>query len=262
MALGALECRVVAERAGFVRLDVVWSDPLATPVPALPVNIGVDLAAVPVGVRENGKAWTLRLLANHLLVAGVTGAGKSSVLWSIIRAIAPAVHAGTVQLWGVDPKGGMEFRPARPLFTRFADGTLEEIAKMLEDLVVVLDARADRYADAGVRTHVPTTDEPLIVLVVDELAFLTAYCPDRKMRDRINLALATLLSKGRGPGVCVIGALQDPRKEVIGYRNLSRPRSPYGWTRSPRWTWSLATVPVTPVPAVTASQRRHRASRM
>jgi S-DNA-T family DNA segregation ATPase FtsK/SpoIIIE len=36
----------------------------------------------------------------------------------------------------------------------------------------------------------------------------------------VNRALATLLTQGRAVGVCVVAALQDPRKEVIGYRNL------------------------------------------
>jgi DNA segregation ATPase FtsK/SpoIIIE-like protein len=33
-------------------------------------------------------------------------------------------------------------------------------------------------------------------------------------------ALGLLLTQGRAVGVCVVAALQDPRKEVLGYRNL------------------------------------------
>jgi len=33
-------------------------------------------------------------------------------------------------------------------------------------------------------------------------------------------AIATLTSQGRSVGVCVVGALQDPRKDVISLRNL------------------------------------------
>jgi S-DNA-T family DNA segregation ATPase FtsK/SpoIIIE len=58
------------------------------------------------------------------------------------------------------------------------------------------------------------------VILVDELAFLTAYQPDRDLRKRAEAALATLTSQGRSVGVCVIGALQDPRKDVISLRNL------------------------------------------
>jgi S-DNA-T family DNA segregation ATPase FtsK/SpoIIIE len=63
-------------------------------------------------------------------------------------------------------------------------------------------------------------EDPLVVVLVDEMAFLTAYVGDNKLRDRVNKALAVLLTQGRAVGVCVVAALQDPRKEVIGYRNL------------------------------------------
>jgi DNA segregation ATPase FtsK/SpoIIIE, S-DNA-T family len=51
-------------------------------------------------------------------------------------------------------------------------------------------------------------------------AFLTAYQPDRKMRERIMNALAILTTQGRAVGYCVVAALQDPRKDVLTIRNL------------------------------------------
>jgi DNA segregation ATPase FtsK/SpoIIIE, S-DNA-T family len=61
---------------------------------------------------------------------------------------------------------------------------------------------------------------PFLVVLIDELAFLTAYQPDRDLRKRADAAIATLTSQGRSVGVCVVGALQDPRKDVISLRNL------------------------------------------
>ena len=58
------------------------------------------------------------------------------------------------------------------------------------------------------------------MVFVDEVAFLTAYQPDRKLRDRIMAALATLTTQGRAVGYCVVAALQDPRKDVLTIRNL------------------------------------------
>ena len=58
------------------------------------------------------------------------------------------------------------------------------------------------------------------MVLVDELAFLTAYQPERDLRKRAEAAIATLTSQGRSVGVCVVGALQDPRKDVISLRNL------------------------------------------
>jgi S-DNA-T family DNA segregation ATPase FtsK/SpoIIIE len=56
--------------------------------------------------------------------------------------------------------------------------------------------------------------------MVDEVAFLTAYQADRKLRERIVAALATLTTQGRAVGFAVVAALQDPRKEVLNIRNL------------------------------------------
>lgn len=57
-------------------------------------------------------------------------------------------------------------------------------------------------------------------MLIDEIASLTSYIGDRQLKERARIALGALLSKGRGPGFCVIGCVQDPRKEVIELRNL------------------------------------------
>ncbi len=90
----------------------------------------------------------------------------------------------------------------------------------LEDVVKVMQRRSQGLADGLIRKHVPTVEEPLILVVIDEIANLTAYLTDRKVKDRINQALGLLLTQGRAVGVCVVAALQDPRREVLALRNL------------------------------------------
>ena len=82
-----------------------------------------------------------------------------------------------------------------------------------------MQARAERFAGKQ-RDHTPTPEHPFVVVLVDEVAFLTAYQADRKLRERTLAALATLTTQGRAVGYCVIAALQDPRKEVLNIRNL------------------------------------------
>jgi DNA segregation ATPase FtsK/SpoIIIE, S-DNA-T family len=217
---GARACQVreVPRRPGYLQLVVGRRDPLAAVVPALDVPETVDVGAVPIGRREDGTPWTVRLRGSHTLVAGATGAGKGSVLWSLVRALGPAVRDGLAELWVLDPKGGMELAPGAPLFTRFAYDNPGAMAAVLEDAVVVMQARAGRLRGVT-RLHEPTADEPLIVVVVDELASLTAYA-ERDDRRRITAALSLLLSQGRAVGVVVVAALQDPRKEVLPFRDL------------------------------------------
>jgi S-DNA-T family DNA segregation ATPase FtsK/SpoIIIE len=219
-SFGAEVCRVREHRPGRLWLDFRTRDPLTEVIPALPVPEAVDLRSVQVGLREDGEPWCLRVLGTHLLLAGVTESGKSSVLWSLLRGLAPAIYEGTVVVWALDPKGGMELGPGEALFTRFCAEDFEAMADMLDEAVAVMQQRTRRCRAAGVRLHVPTVKEPLLLVVIDEIATLTAYQADRKLRARIDRSVGLLLSQGRGPGVSVLGALQDPRMEVLAFRNL------------------------------------------
>ena len=220
-AFGALWVRARALQPGWVALDVHHTDTLATPisVPIPAEGPRVDFERVAVGVTETGETWHLRVLGRHILVAGATGAGKGSVIWSTLAALGPAVADGTAQIWAVDPKGGMELGEGQDLFTRFAYDTGATTMALLRDAADILTARAARLRGVT-RLHTPTVDEPLIVVVIDEIATLTAYVGDRKTRAEIDQLLGLLLSQGRAVGVSVIAAVQDPSKDVLGARQL------------------------------------------
>jgi S-DNA-T family DNA segregation ATPase FtsK/SpoIIIE len=221
-AFGARTCRVRDdERPGFVWLDFTFSDALAAVVRPAPVDgphAAGDLDGVVVGRREDGCPWTLPVRGTHVLVAGATGSGKGSVLWSAIRGLGPWVRAGLVEIWAADPKGGMELAPGAAMFTRFA-ANLCEIADLLDDAVSLMQDRAERLRGVT-RLHTPTSGEPLVVVVVDELAALTAYVSDRDLKRRLSASLPLLLSQGRAPGVVVLAAVQDPRKDILPFRDL------------------------------------------
>jgi DNA segregation ATPase FtsK/SpoIIIE, S-DNA-T family len=201
-AFGAQLCRVRELGPGLITLEFVRADTLAEPFGALPFPAEVNLSGLPVGRAENGGPWLLRLLGTHVLIAGATGSGKGSVIWSAVRALAPAIVGGWCEVWALDPKR-MELSFGRDLFARYADQAAEMV-KLLESAVVVMHDRAAQFGGIT-RTFTP---------------FITAYQPDRDLRKRAEAAIATLTSQGRSVGVCVVGALQDPRKDVISLRNL------------------------------------------
>jgi S-DNA-T family DNA segregation ATPase FtsK/SpoIIIE len=217
---GVYLCRVRTGKPGSLVLELVRKDALAEPMAALPISDESDLRALPVGRREDGAPFMIRLRGTHLLIAGATGAGKGSYLWGLIRAMLPAMAAGLVCPWACDPKL-MELAFGRALFDRYGRYAADpaDIAELLEDAVSSMQARARRFAGRQ-RDHTPTRDDPFVVILVDEIAFLTAYQADRKLRERIVAALATLTTQGRAVGYCVVAALQDPRKEVLNIRNL------------------------------------------
>jgi S-DNA-T family DNA segregation ATPase FtsK/SpoIIIE len=216
----ALRCRVVVDRPGRIWLEFTHRDPLAETVPALQPDSLPDLTALPIGRREDGETWRLRLLGAHLLIAGATGSGKGSILGSLLRGLGPAIRDGSVRVWAIDPKGGMELSPSAPLFDRFAYGDPAAMVALLEDAVAFMRDRAERLRQRGARVHVPSVADPLLVVVIDEMAALTAYVGDRELKKRADSALQLLLSQGRAPGVLVVAALQDPGKDVLPYRDL------------------------------------------
>ena len=216
----AYMCRVRGGVPGMVVLELVRRDALAEPMPALPVPEETDLRALPVGRCEDGTAFLIRLHGTHLLIAGATGAGKGSYLWCLVRATLPAMAAGLVRMWACDPKL-MELAFGRALFDRYGRYASDpsDIAGLLEAAVADMQARARRFAGRQ-RDHTASAEFPFTVIMVDEIAFLTAYQADRKLRERTLAALATLTAQGRAVGYCVVAALQDPRKEVLNIRNL------------------------------------------
>ena len=213
-------CRIRSAAPGAVMPELVRRDALADPMPALPIPAVTDLRALPAGRREDGTPFAIRLRGTHLLIAGATGAGKGSCLWGLARAMLPAMAGGLVRICACDPKL-MELAFGRALSDQYGRYAADpaDIAGLLENAVGEMQARARRLAGKQ-RDHTPSPEHPFVAVLVDEIAFLTACQNDRKLKDRILAALATLTTQGRAAGYCVIAALQDPRKEVLSIRNL------------------------------------------
>ncbi|MGH3629205.1 MAG: FtsK/SpoIIIE domain-containing protein [Sciscionella sp.] len=222
-SFGARSCRVRVDRPRRIWLDLIHTDPLAPPItlPALadPATV-VDLTRVIVGRTETGRPWLLRLLDRHILVAGVSDAGKSSVIWAMLRALAPGIRAGRVQVFGIDPKGGMELGRAPRLFHTLVCTNGPDAVALLEHIATMTRQRAETLRAQNTRKWSAESGQPFVLLVVDELADVIAYQPDNTLRKRANAALQSIVSQGRAPGVCVLGQLQDPRKQVIEFRHL------------------------------------------
>lgn len=204
----------------FTKQDVLTEALAPIPIPASVED--VDYHAVTVGRTEAGEPWTLKVHGSHLLVAGLTGSGKGSILWSVLKGLAPAIKSGHVVVWAIDPKGGMELFRGRPLYTRYCDSTPAEMTAMLGDLVGEMDRRTQKYKPMT-RQHEPTVEEPLIVCVIDECAKL--FVPLSKKKADTDVAaeakarVTLLVNQGRSCGIHVLALLQNPRKEVVDMRD-------------------------------------------
>ena len=199
-------------------VEFVMRELLAKPRTAvLPEVPRVIFDAVSVGTTQAGKEWLVKVRGWHTLVVGASGSGKGSILWNVCCGLAPAVRAEHVRLWGIDLKKGLELAIGDPLFHARAYSP-DDALEVLRNLLAVIDERGAVMVGNS-RLHVPTAGDPLHVLVIDELAALTAYAegPAKKEAERL---LSLILTQGRALGVVVVAFVQDPRKEVVNMRGL------------------------------------------
>jgi len=170
-------------------------------------------ATIRFGVRADGKAATL--VSNiSTLVGGVSGAGKSSTMWSIIAGYQESVP---VRFRILDPSG-VEFANAKKyvgkgLIRDYTSDTSDEAMEAFWGrLEREFDARMASVERSGARWHKPTDAEPLDVLVIDELLPLVQTLK----KEGTNHIAGRILYLGRKAGFVIVAASQIGQKEVVG----------------------------------------------
>lgn len=194
--------------AGSLTVQVRHStDPFSVPVPH-PCPTGKPRNwRVPIGVNDRGKPILLDIAEAHTLVAGMSGAGKSTAVQAALVSARPLMESGDLRLDIIDMKGGMELG----MWARYADrlemgddGSAGTLA-MLRDLQREVKARQRWMRERGLREWERAVG-PRRLLVIDEAAEL-----DPASRE----LLRSLMNLGRATGLRVIVALQHPVKENI-----------------------------------------------
>lgn len=173
-------------------------------------------AVVRFAVREDGHAATL--ISNlSTLVGGVSGSGKSSTMWSIIAGYAEAVP---LRVRIVDPSG-VEFANAKKhlgnglIHDYVSDPKLpgaRQLEDFWEDLETDFNRRMARVEKSGARWHKPTEQEPLDLLVIDEILPLVSQL----RKDPTDHIAGRILYLGRKAGFVLVAASQIGQKETIG----------------------------------------------
>jgi len=161
-------------------------------------------------------------------VVGASGAGKGSLLWNPLRAMGPMIRDGLVRVWMIDLKGGTETDRGEALFHRWAT-TFDDALELLTEF---RDSMIDRQAwmrAHKVRSCEVSTETPVELLMIDELAMLTAYGDRLGVREALRL-LAEILTQARATDHTVMGYVQEPSKDVVDVRDLFTTRICLGVT--------------------------------
>jgi hypothetical protein len=220
-ALHAERVAVSRRRPGVLTIIVERRNPFPHPLDATVIpesSAEVDLSQLDVGDNEYGGPFFVNLRGKRLLVVGASGAGKSSLLWNPLRAAGPMIRDGLLRVWMIDLKGGTETERGQALFHRWAT-SLDDAIDLLTDFRDSMLARQAWMRAEKVRRCDITADTPYELLMIDELAMLTAYGDRSSVRDALRL-LAEVLTQGRAADHGVAGYVQEPTKDVVDVREL------------------------------------------
>jgi S-DNA-T family DNA segregation ATPase FtsK/SpoIIIE len=231
-ALGAERVAVVRHRPSVVSLVVERTMPFTTvlPAPDIPASSAeVDLRALDIGDDEYGQPMTLSVIGgSHPLIAGASGAGKGSAMWGTLRALGPMIGDGSVRVRMIDLKGGTETELGAPLFHRRAID-MDAAVALLREARDGMKADQERQRQSGARRDEPSQATPLDLIVIDEMAMLTAYGDRTQVREALRL-LAEIMTQGRSTLWTVAGFIQEPSKDILDIRELFTTRICLGVT--------------------------------
>lgn len=210
-------------KPGWVSVDFQRFEPfdaMFVPLASLPEDThAVDLSRLPIGKDQYGRDYALNLYTQlHILFAGTTGSGKGSWMWGVFRALAPMIRDGSVRLWVIDPKGGMEFGSGRAMFHRFAESA-EQGLELTREYTQVLNQRKTELGRQGLRQHTPSPEQPLEILVCDEFAGMTEFA-ENSISNEFEKLIGQSITQYRAVGGRVLGAVQEPSKDNVPVRGL------------------------------------------
>jgi hypothetical protein len=168
---------------------------------------------IPIGISESGRPQSLSLgmgTAQHVLIAGKTGAGKSSLLHTMITSAALRYGPEELRMVLLDFKKGVEFQVYAQEHLPHADiigieSRREFGLSSLEYLDRILTARGEAFREWGVqdlpslkRKH-PQIVLPRILIIIDE--FQELFVEDDKLSQQAALLVDRLVRQGRSFGL-------------------------------------------------------------
>ena len=167
-----------------------------------PVHLGID---------ETGAAVHVTLAERNLLIGGEPGSGKSVTLNLIV---AHAALSPDCRLILVDGKR-VELGLWRGCAEEFIGPSIVDAIALLRRLQSMMDSRYDVLLDAGRRKITAETGLPVVVIVLDELAYFSSTVGDAKQQKEFVALVRDLVARGRAAGIIVVAATQRPSADIV-----------------------------------------------
>ena len=175
-----------------------------------------------VGYRQDGMPLCADLFKYpHMLVAGITGGGKSWFLFVVVAqlcALLPPTHIQFVLLDPVASTTFKEFEPLPHVYVRC--GEERQFVQILRDVAKELDRRSklfSEYAAENIKEYwrlCPEDPMPILVVVIDEINGLKGTMEPNEHKEFMNL-LSVIVTRARKAGIKLIMLPQRARADVL-----------------------------------------------
>ncbi|MEW2380255.1 FtsK/SpoIIIE domain-containing protein [Micromonospora sp. NPDC047812] len=184
------------------------TDPPAT----VPVGAGLSIFdPVFLGIDEFGQAVYLPMIYRNILIGGEPGAGKSSLLNTIVGHAALCPDVRLCLLDGKQVELGL-WEDACDVFVGpdidHAIRTLRRVQTVMDNRYTFLKARRRRKVG-------PNDVFGQILVACDEIAYFSATAGDEKTQKLFAALLRDIVARGRAVGIIVAAATQRPSSDII-----------------------------------------------
>lgn len=150
----------------------------------------------------------------HTACFGESRSGKSSIAGAFIRWAAPHIYDGTVRLYCVDLKGGVEASMI-PEGLRAGTATdADEAVDLLESLTDEVHRRTRYLVEHHMRKTEMTVETPMLLLYCDEANDIARASNSKQLVPM----LEHLLSMSAAEGMTILALAQDATKAAFPFR--------------------------------------------
>jgi DNA segregation ATPase FtsK/SpoIIIE, S-DNA-T family len=167
-----------------------------------PIHFGMD---------ENGEDLMITLMYRNLLIGGEPGAGKSSLVNTIVGHGALSTDC---DLWLFDGKL-VELSLWKDIADRFVGNNIAAAIHALRCLQWEMDVRYLQLEAVRRRKIEPRDTLRIILAVIDELAYFSAVAGTKDDQEEFIKLLLDVVQRGRAVGIIVVAATQRPSAEIV-----------------------------------------------
>jgi S-DNA-T family DNA segregation ATPase FtsK/SpoIIIE len=227
-SLGVPDCRVARRGAAF-DVEVPRDTPKTVRLLPLLNQLLKDSDTIPpvtatLGLAEDGAPLLIRLPSpdvGHVLVCGVDGTGKTTLLQDIALSLAMTNEPESLRMVNIDLGGDLDTFTGLPHLARPIIQDDAEAAEALLSLACLMDYRCQVGGDF-----------PVVVAIIDELTGLLSGA-----ELGVQAAMADILQRGRTVGIYVVAATREPVEldafpvRILGkMQSATEARAASGWT--------------------------------